>query len=134
MELKTLTYTSWARPGLTAADLESILTSARINNPLQGLTGVLLFNGSHFLQILEGVEPAIDELIGRLKVDKRHSNISVRDERPITGRAFPDWAMAYMQLENGRFIGEAAVERLLTRELAPPLRNIIRGMTHSIIK
>ena len=134
MELKTLTYTSWARPGLAAADLDSILTSARINNPLQGLTGVLIFNGSHFLQILEGVEPAIDELLGRLKVDRRHSNISVRDERPITSRAFPDWAMAYMQLEDGRFIGEAAVERLLTRDLAPPLRNIIRGMTHSIIK
>ena len=62
MELKVLTYTSWARAGIRADEVESILSSARINNPLDGITGVLIFNGDSFMQILEGGEAAIDGL------------------------------------------------------------------------
>ena len=133
MKLKSLMYTSWASPGLRSPEVESILASARTNNPLQGLSGVLIFNGSHFLQILEGVEPAINELVVRLKGDKRHSNMSIRDERWITNRTFPDWAMAYLLLNNNQFVGEAEVERMLSRDLPEPLRNLIRGLTHSFI-
>lgn len=133
MLLKSLTYTSWANPGLSPADVESILLAARTNNPLQGLSGLLIFNGTAFLQILEGVEPAIDELVEKLKRDKRHSNMSIRDERPIDRRSFPDWAMAYLSLEDGRFIGEAAVERALTRDVPPNLLNIVRGLTHNFM-
>ena len=134
MELKSLTYTSWASPSLRADDVESILAAARTNNPLQGLSGVLIFNGTTFMQILEGVAPAIDELIARLKQDKRHSNMSIRDERPIAQRTFPNWAMAYLQMENGTFVGEAEVEKLLRRDLPEPVRNIVRGLTHGLIE
>lgn len=134
MELKSLTYTSWAKPGLRAEDVESILEAARINNPMQGLSGVLIFNGANFMQILEGVEPAVDELVARLKRDKRHSNIAIRDEQWIARRNFPNWAMAYVTLENGQFIGEAEVERLLNRDLSPSIRNMIRGLTYNLTK
>ena len=134
MELKSLIYTSWANPSLRPEDVDSILASARINNPLQGLSGVLIFNGANFMQILEGVEPAIDELVARLKNDKRHSNMSIRDVRMIARRTFPDWAMAYLLLENGQFVGEAEVERLLKRDLPESLRNMIRGLTHAVLK
>ena len=134
MELKSLTYTSWAKPGLRAEDVESILEAARINNPMQGLSGVLIFNGANFMQILEGVEPAVDELVARLKRDKRHSNIAIRDEQSIARRNFPNWAMAYVTLENGQFIGEAEVERLLNRDLSPSIRNMIRGLTYNLTK
>ena len=134
MELKSLTYTSWAKPGLRAEDVESILEAARINNPMQGLSGVLIFNGANFMQILEGVEPAVDELMARLKRDKRHSNIAIRDEQWIARRNFPNWAMAYVTLENGQFIGEAEVERLLNRDLSPSIRNMIRGLTYNLTK
>ena len=134
MELKSLIYTSWAKPGLLPEDVDSILESARINNPLQGLSGVLIFNGAQFMQILEGVEPAIDELVARLKNDQRHSNISVRDDRRIERRSFASWSMAYVMLENGEFVGEAEIERLLQRDLPEPVRNMIRGMTHAVTK
>ena len=134
MELKSFTYTSWASPSLRPGDVDAILDSARANNPLQGLTGVLIFNGAYFMQILEGAEPAIDDLVGRLRTDKRHSNMSIRDERLIVGRTFPNWAMAYLRLEDGQFVGEAEVERVLTRDLPESLRNLIRGLTHSLIR
>lgn len=134
MELKSLTYTSWASPSLTADDVHSILASARTHNPLHGLSGVLLFNGSVFMQILEGVEPAIDELVRLLVDDRRHSNMSIRDERMIERRSFPHWEMAYVRLEDALFVGEAEVERLLERELPESLRNMVRGLLHDVIK
>ena len=134
MELKCLTYTSWASPGLVPADIDSILRSARINNSLQGLTGLLIFNGTTFLQILEGVAPAIDELVASLKKDRRHSNMSIRDERAIEARAFGDWSMAYLRLENGDFVGENEVERALGRDLPGSIRNMILGLTHNLTK
>ena len=131
MELKALTYTSWARPGIRQDEVDAVLASARINNPLDGITGVLIFNGSNFMQIIEGGDAAVDGLVERLKSDRRHSNMSIRDERMIEKRNFPDWSMAYLQLESGEFVGEAAVARALRRDLPPPLRNTVLGLTHA---
>lgn len=132
VKLKVLTYTSWARAGIRADEVDSILSSARVNNPLEGLTGVLIFNGDSFMQILEGGEAAVDGLVERLRIDPRHSNMAIRDERMIETRTFPDWSMAYLRLEDGVFHGEEAVERALRRDLPQSLRNMVSGLTHSI--
>lgn len=133
VELKALIYTSWARPDIRQHEVDAILSSARVNNPLDGISGLLIFNGIAFMQILEGSEAAVDRLAARLASDPRHSNMSIRDERTIEARTFPDWSMAYLILKNGEFIGEAAVTGALNRDLPPPLRNIVLGLTHSIM-
>lgn len=109
------------------------MSSARMNNPLEGITGVLIFNGAAFLQILEGGQSAVDDLARRLASDPRHSNMSIRDERLISERTFPDWSMAYLRLEDGKFDGETAVKRALERDLPPPLRNIVLGLVSTIV-
>ena len=68
MKLKSLTYTSLARLDLNGDDLHAIHRSALNLNALDGITGLLVFNGTHFLQIVEGAEPAIDDLMGRKAV------------------------------------------------------------------
>lgn len=50
--------------------------------------GLLIFNGTHFLQITEGSPHAIDDLVERLRRDQRHSGVEVRDERTIEKRSF----------------------------------------------
>jgi hypothetical protein len=132
MELKSLTYTSWARPSISDADIEAILRSARTNNPLEGITGVLIFNGGAFMQILEGSESAVDEMKERLQRDQRHSNFFIREERIIKERAFPDWSMAYLRIERDEFIGEEAVRKALGRVMPEPTRNIIKALTQSV--
>ncbi|MDQ3077995.1 MAG: BLUF domain-containing protein [Pseudomonadota bacterium] len=134
MELKCLTYTSWARPDLGAEQVDAILTSARVNNPVDGISGLLIFNGTVFMQILEGAEPAVDDLARRLSTDPRHSNMSIRDEREIIERRFPDWTMAYLELKDGQFVGDAAVERALGRDLPESLRNLMRGLVHNVVR
>ena len=134
VELKALTYTSWARPGIVRADVDAIISSSQVNNPLDGITGVLIFNGSAFMQILEGSEAAVDDLAGRLTSDPRHSHVLVRDEGLIGVRTFPDWSMAYVRLNDGKFEGQEAVTRALERILHPSLRNVLLGMTHQLMR
>ena len=59
MHLKSLTYTSLGRLDLSSDDLIDIHRAARHRNALNGITGLLIFNGTHFLQVVEGVEEAM---------------------------------------------------------------------------
>jgi hypothetical protein len=98
MDLTSLTYTSLARLDLQTSDLEDIQRSARELNALDGITGLLVFNGTHFLQIIEGAHDAIDDLLERLRRDPRHSGLEVRDERKVKERSFPDWSMELVRV------------------------------------
>ena len=62
MILRSVTYTSLARPGLQESDLEAIGTTAQRENAARGITGLLIFNGTHFLQIIEGAPDALRQL------------------------------------------------------------------------
>jgi hypothetical protein len=103
MDLTSLTYTSLARLDLQASDLEDIHRSAREHNALEGVTGLLVFNGTHFLQIVEGSHKAIDDLVERLRRDPRHTGLEVRDERKIDKRSFPDWSMELVRVSASYF-------------------------------
>ena len=49
-----LAYVSNARLGLNQNDLDSIMHTSKLRNKLAGVTGLLLFNGVNFMQVLEG--------------------------------------------------------------------------------
>jgi hypothetical protein len=103
MDLTSLTYTSLARLDLQTADLEAIHRTARELNALDGITGLLVFNGTHFLQIVEGSHAAIDDQLDRLRRDPRHTGLEVRDERKIESRSFPDWSMELVRVNASYF-------------------------------
>jgi hypothetical protein len=103
MKLTSVTYTSLARLDLQASDLEDIHRTAREVNALEGITGLLVFNGTHFLQIVEGSETAIDELVERLRRDQRHTGFEIRDQRKVEERSFPDWSMELVRVNASYF-------------------------------
>jgi hypothetical protein len=103
MDLTSLTYTSLARLDLQSSDLEDILRTACDLNAFDGITGLLVFNGTHFLQIIEGSHDAIDDLLERLRRDPRHSGLEVRDRHRITSRSFPNWSMELVRVNAGYF-------------------------------
>ncbi len=80
-------------PSLSREEVESILSSSARNNPARGVTGLLLYNGRNFLQLLEGEEAELVDLMLRITHDPRHSGVSVLDRRQISERACADWAM-----------------------------------------
>jgi hypothetical protein len=103
MSLTTVTYTSLARLDLQEADLEDIYRTAREQNALDGITGLLVFNGTHFLQIIEGSEAAIEDLIEKLRKDERHTGFEIRDRRKVETRSFPGWSMELVRVKASYF-------------------------------
>ena len=109
MDLTSLTYTSLARSDLKTSDLDDIHRSARALNAQDGLTGLLIFNGTHFLQIVEGARNVVDLLLERLRRDPRHSGLEVRDERRVRARSFPGWSMEYVRVNGSYFDARDAI-------------------------
>lgn len=88
-----LAYTSVAQGRVTAQTLNDILLTARLRNWQDETTGLLLYKDHEFLQILEGEEAKVDDLLERLNKDPRHTGLSVFCRHSIRERIFADWSM-----------------------------------------
>ena len=67
-----LAYVSLASRTLTSVDLQNILESAITRNREDDITGILLFNGTNFMQVLEGPEAKVRALFDDICEDDRH--------------------------------------------------------------
>ena len=90
-----LVYSSSARAGLTARDLEQILLSARTRNTTHKVTGMLLYRDGVFLQLLEGRRDNVHDIYNLIGRDRRHHHLINLLEETITERDFPSWTMGY---------------------------------------
>lgn len=133
MRLKSLTYTSRGRLDLTDADINDIFQTARHLNALDGITGLLIYDGLRFLQIVEGSEEAIDALVERLHADPRHAHIEIRDERFIEARCFPEWSMELLQVDAGYATATDEISAILPEQTTPPVRQLILGMAEKMV-
>ena len=55
--IKSVLYVSKAQGAQAVSDIRHFLPGARGHNAAQGITGALLFDGDHYLQMLEGERP-----------------------------------------------------------------------------
>lgn len=132
MKLTSVTYTSLSRLDLQTTDLEDIHRTARELNALDGVTGLLVFNGTHFLQIIEGAESAIDELVERLRKDSRHTGFEIRDQRKVDARSFPDWSMELVRVNAGYFEARDTIADRLPDTVPEAIRARLFRMTELI--
>ncbi|WP_345947864.1 BLUF domain-containing protein [Mucilaginibacter sp. PAMB04274] len=93
--MKYLVYISSATKMLNQDELLDILTVSRQNNERRNLTGLLLYGGGTFIQVLEGEELALQEAYNIIAADDRHTNILKMTEGEIAERLFPEWNMAF---------------------------------------
>lgn len=80
------------------AQLGDILESAVRHNQAEGITGMLLYSGGNFLQILEGSEEQVKSTYERICLDRRHTNCFVLLEQDVQERQFGRWSMGCRQL------------------------------------
>lgn len=73
--------------------LAGILSSARRNNPLLGITGALFCRHDIYLQMIEGPADAIDMLYARIEADDRHFDVRLLLTEAMGERLFPAWSM-----------------------------------------
>ncbi len=100
MALYRLIYVSQAVAGLEYPDLVKILEKSEQNNKKVGITGMLSFGDSMFLQVLEGSRRVISQTYNRILLDKRHVNAELIDFSEIEHRDFGAWSMKVVQLGN----------------------------------
>ncbi|WP_435654109.1 BLUF domain-containing protein [Cellulophaga baltica] len=93
-----LTYKSVATSELTKADILAIRDIAIKTNELHNITGCLVFYNNHFIQILEGKETHVKEVFSKILKDDRHSNVHILYEGRKDQRFFPDWNMAFADI------------------------------------
>ncbi|MFP4045355.1 MAG: BLUF domain-containing protein [Rhodosalinus sp.] len=110
-DLMTLSYRSVAKDDFTEPGIGGMVAQARRFNASAGITGVLLYDGRYFLQILEGSLQQVTRLFASIRQDGRHSEVLPFAIRWLTRRRFDDWSM--------RLLGPLA-----TREVAPDLARI----------
>jgi hypothetical protein len=132
MRFKCIAYTSLAALDLDERQLREIYDSARNLNGLDGISGLLIFNGTHFLQWIEGPPAAIDDLVERLRRDPRHDALEVRDERYSDERLFGHWAMELVQARGRFFSARHDLATILPPGLPEPVRERVLAMAERV--
>jgi hypothetical protein len=95
-------YASKATTPPSDSEFQLLLTQCHRNNSRLGITGLLLYYNSNYLQILEGEKETVKALYDIIYQDPRHDQVSILEEGEQTGRNFPDWAMGFKAAANGR--------------------------------
>ncbi|MFB6325041.1 diguanylate phosphodiesterase [Pantoea deleyi] len=82
--LSTIIYRSHITEHVKLETLADLARKANSINRSSSVTGILLFNGTHFFQLLEGPEAAVKAVYSRICRDPRHHNLVelLRDYAP----------------------------------------------------
>lgn len=93
-----IVYSSLPAISMGREELENILACARTKNATIGVTGALVYADGSFLQILEGEQDKVRNLMESISRDTRHKEVSVLRAGEVSSRVFPDWKMAYVSV------------------------------------
>lgn len=101
MSLHSLIYMSSAVHLPTQAEIEHLLTRARIRNQREQVTGVLLYDEGSFMQVIEGPQEGIERVFSAVLADPLHHSVLELLREPIEERDFDGWSMAYRAIGVG---------------------------------
>jgi hypothetical protein len=120
LKLYEIIYVSTMAAGTPVTAVPHIVARSRQNNKANDITGMLMFDGQRFAELLEGPRTAVLELIERIRLDSRHTHMEVLHHASIEERRFVRFSMAYVPVEEEEALarleqsdGQAAVQRFL---------------------
>jgi hypothetical protein len=100
-------YVSSAAPDISEHDALKFLNEARKANRKNDVSGMMLYIGGYYLQLLEGQATKVDVVCRTIVEDKREMRMILRE--PIAEREFPEWTMGFeavAPLEAARLLGD----------------------------
>ena len=115
--LRAIVYVSEATQAIDEDHAIVLAEQARRLNALDGITGMLVCNGTAFCQYVEGSPGAIDDLLARLRRDPRHRDLRITFDQPQAARSTPSWEMRLFGMDawggfNARDIGNNLPARM----------------------
>jgi len=111
-----LIYMSSAVKLFSPEELENMLEGHRQKNLKAGITGLLLYKDGNFLQVLEGETAVVDDLFAKIQRDPRHRQIKMFFRESVPAREFPNWSMAFRNLELEKDSSREGFNSLLNQE------------------
>lgn len=91
-------YVSIAKRTFGKEDINELLRKSRRNNERRNITGILLYHGNSFFQVLEGREEQLEALYKTICVDPRHDHVTRLMVDEIPHRVFGHWSMGCEQI------------------------------------
>ncbi len=109
MSLVHCIYASTATHPFLPEELRDLTVAARKKNEHLNITGVLLYMGSRFFQVLEGESQDVEDLYECITLDPRHKEITRIIFETIPKRNFVDWSMGLADLSGDKLDQIAAL-------------------------
>lgn len=120
--LFTWIYMSRSLQACDVAELDVMAARFAKLNEEREVTGVLMKVGDHFVQVLEGREQTLLDLVGSILKDERHTDFRTLHRGPIRERRFPKWSMRMMHLDRQFTVKAPAIAEL---------RKLVKAVLHS---
>ena len=111
-----LVYVSSATQEMSVEDLNYLLEQSRARNGKQNITGMLLYVGGNYIQVLEGSEKDVCEIYESILKDSRNKGNIIVEKESIKERDFPTWSMGFQSIENSEMEGYS---RFLVDDMKP---------------
>ncbi|MCO7498447.1 BLUF domain-containing protein [Stenotrophomonas maltophilia] len=99
MPLRAIAYVSEASNSLTAERLQQLAMHAVLFNESADVTGTLLFDGTRFLQYIEGPEAGVNGAYKRILASTSHSGMVELNRGRVGRRQFPHWRMCCVRVD-----------------------------------
>ncbi len=131
-DLYHLVYVSSALPGLSHEQIQELVNTSCEKNTALNISGLLIYVEGNFLQVLEGEKSKVLSLYENIKQDSRHTNVIRILSEPAEERFFPDWSMAFKNLEVGELHSRCNHRSLL--EIAEIRDESARDKVHILIR
>jgi hypothetical protein len=97
--LVRLIYASRSDEVITTKLVENILSASQVNNPNNGISGLLCYSDHVFVQALEGGREEVNRLFQLLAKDPRHHDVTMLQYQEIVQRRYANWSMARVSLD-----------------------------------
>ena len=92
---KSLIYVSRAEEHVDYEEILNILTHAWKYNHNSYISGMLVYDNKHFMQIIQGPIATIDKLYARISNDARHTDIKLIGEELLHDRNCSGWGIGF---------------------------------------
>lgn len=90
-----LIYRSIADLAIGQSEIRHLWEQAKSFDRSNGITGCLLYYNHEFVQYLQGDRSIVEDLFGKIKMDRRHTKVVLLSSGHIDRREFENWSMAY---------------------------------------
>ncbi len=100
MSLSLLVYRSRSTKQLKKDRVVAMSKHFAARNRDRDITGMLVFDGDYFMQVLEGPRQKITALYELIQTDPRHEEVVTVLDEPIYRRTFDDWGLGFIVIND----------------------------------